>query len=716
MGTATKLPLARRAQLAVVAHIRHLYTDYDRILKLKSFHEARSAVEQATLAKVIEWRGDDENGQTVLEDVFREVIVISDDEDSETEEEGVSRTDTRGQDAQVISTDARAHEINIHPVSTAQLSHQDSSREPSEEAPLEFRVVSKMPTKRAGDPRGTSRYQAWNRALNRHRAEARNTNMPRLGDTSGEQRSPQYAKRPAAIQHSPEPIRRRDIAPQFMNTVHKAVPEPTIVDHSGRRAPASSALDRLSNTDHVTAQERHYPMGSQQAYPQFGINGFPPALTTQKPPEVRVGVPRLPGPDVLYSRDTSHSGQRANVSFERLHPSSKHPVCVGRPKEMHRTREDQVGCGTEAPSSTRSRPAPAPSDYVLPSVETLRPLESRSAEGPLEHLTQRMSLRSVTPARRQGDIVQHERIAEPESPNGQNPKRRRLAHCAAPQQNIRPEIRKVKPIGWPISQGPSSRRPYGRDELIPEPPSQNGAYFDPCSSSAMGQPSPSGIYQGKPPISFVRPQASADARTIIDLTHVVDPHVVDPRSHASVHHPQPDLPSFGNSKVTSGRTVRATDISRSDRPASHGDRSPYMDQARPSEPHASLWKPVDGSHLFTGAPSGARLHADGFVRHVDMQEVHPVQRFVQRSGPGSQHVGEKLNQPMRTRVPNVYATEDPSGVHASTSEQWHPPSPRVVTQTSHNQASRRPEGTFESHRSDPSTRQRRPGNEGSTSR
>ena len=29
VGTANELPLARRAQLAVVAHIRHVYTDYD---------------------------------------------------------------------------------------------------------------------------------------------------------------------------------------------------------------------------------------------------------------------------------------------------------------------------------------------------------------------------------------------------------------------------------------------------------------------------------------------------------------------------------------------------------------------------------------------------------------------------------------------------------------------------------------------------------------
>ena len=88
VGTALELPLARRAQLAVVAHIRHVYTDYDRLLKVTSFHEARTLVEEPTLAKLVEWRGDDENGKTVLEDVFREVIVISDDDDDSDSDEG----------------------------------------------------------------------------------------------------------------------------------------------------------------------------------------------------------------------------------------------------------------------------------------------------------------------------------------------------------------------------------------------------------------------------------------------------------------------------------------------------------------------------------------------------------------------------------------------------------------------------------------------------
>jgi hypothetical protein len=85
VGTATELPLIRRAQLSVVAHVRHIYTKYDSLLRRVQWNEARSLVEGPTLRKLVEWRGDDDNSKEALEDVLREVIVISDDEDSEDE-------------------------------------------------------------------------------------------------------------------------------------------------------------------------------------------------------------------------------------------------------------------------------------------------------------------------------------------------------------------------------------------------------------------------------------------------------------------------------------------------------------------------------------------------------------------------------------------------------------------------------------------------------
>lgn len=707
MGTATELPLARRAQLAVVAHIRHLYTDYDRLLKLKSFHEARSAVEQATLAKVIEWRGDDENGQTVLEDVFREVIVISDDDDSETEE-GVARTDTHEQDAQISLGDPRTHEIHVQPVSTAQLSRPGSLQDSSEEAPPGFRIVSKAPAERAGDRRGFSRYQAWNRALNRYRTEAQNTMAP-LGDGSAERRSPRYAKRPAVVQESADPARRWDTAPQFLDTVHKTTREPILGDVSRQRAPVPLAVDRLSDTNHVGAQERHYHMEKQQAYPKFGPNELPPVLTAQKPRDVRqLEDPPRSGPDALFPPESSRPGQRANVPFGRL----PQPVFVNRLKELHFGNETQTERGTDAPPSSRPKPGIAPSDYVLPSVENSWPLENRPAEGHLERQTQRLSLRSVTPVRRQGDNFQHAHVSMPDSPNGQNPKRRRLNHYAAPHRNTRLDVREANPPGLPISQGLSPRGHYRRDELVPEPRSQNGTHLGLCYPSAVNQPSLPGIYEEKPPVSFVPPQASMGAREVIDLTHVVDS-----PSHVSAHHSQPDLPGIGSSNVASERVFRTAEFSRSDR-AFHGDCSPHTDRARPSvaeRSHAFLWKPVNGHHLITGASADGRLYADGFVRPVDIQEVRPVQHYVEHSGPLAQNAGEKLNQAMRTGVSSHYVSEDLQP-HAPMSEQRQPSGAAWMTQIFHNKASHRPEDTFQGQRTDHSSRQGRPGNGFSVSR
>lgn len=173
VGTAEELPLARRVQLAVVAHIRHTYTDYDKLLKSGSFQDARSSVEEPTLRKLVEWRGDDENGKTILEDVFREVIVISDEEESE-DELGDS-FDNGEYSMEVVSSDQRPHEVQLRtldyadPASFATEGLQLAGDEP----PTGFRYVVPSIKKRVSDRhkvdrRGFNRYQAWDRARTRY--------------------------------------------------------------------------------------------------------------------------------------------------------------------------------------------------------------------------------------------------------------------------------------------------------------------------------------------------------------------------------------------------------------------------------------------------------------------------------------------------------------------------------------------------------------------
>lgn len=72
----------RRAQLAVVAHIRHTYTEYDALLRQVQYNEARRRVEKPCLDRLIQWRGDDDDAGD-MDDVLREVIVIPDDDEDD---------------------------------------------------------------------------------------------------------------------------------------------------------------------------------------------------------------------------------------------------------------------------------------------------------------------------------------------------------------------------------------------------------------------------------------------------------------------------------------------------------------------------------------------------------------------------------------------------------------------------------------------------------
>ncbi|KAI9884654.1 MAG: hypothetical protein M1823_003574 [Watsoniomyces obsoletus] len=120
VGTADSLPLARRVQLAVVAHIRHVHTDYDRLLRQVSYDEARRQVQEACLRKLMEWRGDDEDdkaGPTDLEDIMREVIVISDSEDDDEDDDD----DERGSNPEDVPMAERDRDSSVefiasHPV------------------------------------------------------------------------------------------------------------------------------------------------------------------------------------------------------------------------------------------------------------------------------------------------------------------------------------------------------------------------------------------------------------------------------------------------------------------------------------------------------------------------------------------------------------------------------------------------------------------------
>lgn len=95
VGLQPDLTLARRVQLAVAAHVRHIHTRYDLLLRETNWDTARKTVESLCLDILVKWRGDEETGRDQLDEMLREIVIIddSDDEDNDSEEESDSESE-----------------------------------------------------------------------------------------------------------------------------------------------------------------------------------------------------------------------------------------------------------------------------------------------------------------------------------------------------------------------------------------------------------------------------------------------------------------------------------------------------------------------------------------------------------------------------------------------------------------------------------------------
>ena len=74
VGTQPHLPLPRRAALATGAHVRHVHTDYDLLLRSFRYHTARAEVEAECLSKLQEWSAATGDDQKMLVELSRESI------------------------------------------------------------------------------------------------------------------------------------------------------------------------------------------------------------------------------------------------------------------------------------------------------------------------------------------------------------------------------------------------------------------------------------------------------------------------------------------------------------------------------------------------------------------------------------------------------------------------------------------------------------------
>ncbi|ETS78743.1 hypothetical protein PFICI_08596 [Pestalotiopsis fici W106-1] len=148
VGMAGDLPLSRRVQLAALSHIRHTMTRYDDLLREgQKWENARKAVEQPCLDIIVKWRGDEETGRDQLDEILREVIEISDDEDSDedsTEEEQVPAAARLAVPSDPGPNAAEAHALAQNPPAPSRAS---SARSPRHQ-PLVISLVSPAPPRK----------------------------------------------------------------------------------------------------------------------------------------------------------------------------------------------------------------------------------------------------------------------------------------------------------------------------------------------------------------------------------------------------------------------------------------------------------------------------------------------------------------------------------------------------------------------------------------
>lgn len=203
VGLAPDITLSRRVQLAVLAHIRHTHTRYDQLLRETTYVNARKAVESLCLDILVKWRGDEETGRDQLDEILREVVVISDSEDDEYEDDEDESEESESSEASSIQELAPADRLKpalaiaspqeplntqgpLNPQSPSVLVNAGYAKDRAVQVPESRRLTkAAREEKRAARKahRGFLRYQAvrdqvWHEAVERQQLGAREPASP----------------------------------------------------------------------------------------------------------------------------------------------------------------------------------------------------------------------------------------------------------------------------------------------------------------------------------------------------------------------------------------------------------------------------------------------------------------------------------------------------------------------------------------------------------
>lgn len=163
----------------MLAHIRHTHTRYDKLLRETTWINARKAVEPVCLDVLIKWRGDEETGRDQMDEILREVVIIT---DSEGDDDDSSDDETSEDEGEITSASSagsaepspRASPAQQRPPRLEQGRQQNAvlvENGIDKNAAISLRKRTKaitIPQQERKAQRGFRRYQAaWEEALHR---------------------------------------------------------------------------------------------------------------------------------------------------------------------------------------------------------------------------------------------------------------------------------------------------------------------------------------------------------------------------------------------------------------------------------------------------------------------------------------------------------------------------------------------------------------------
>ncbi|RFU26043.1 hypothetical protein B7463_g10293, partial [Scytalidium lignicola] len=336
VGLQPDIPLWRRVQLAVVAHIRHNHTRYDKLLRETSWMNARKVVEPVCLDVLVKWRGDEETGRDQLDEILREVVVITDSEDNETssEEDTSEEDDEDGEFSLDQSTSTSQHRLQ-QPLGRPQPQMRRNRDAVVADSVMQNSHISSQdrsnikpdqPRKDKRAQRGFKRYQAaWEQAVSRQQKHSASS-ITQPFEPSND--STTISAHRHQIRESPslEAVRH---APSTMNV----------------RPLHSSYYDR-----NVRRFDEHHPVARLKPY-------YPEHRLAQAIPIRRneVNIHPLTEHHVQYRDETTHSGTTPYMIRDQERP---HSAVFRRPSPRHGL-QDMLVPSIESPAIS-SAPALPP--------------------------------------------------------------------------------------------------------------------------------------------------------------------------------------------------------------------------------------------------------------------------------------------------------------------------------------------------------------------